>query len=110
MDPITKEWFRFYAVPRGFYQNARGGFTTTSDLSMLQWSNLTYIDEITPRPILFIAGDHAQSKPFSERAYKLANEPKELYEVKDAEHIDLYDNSDKIPFDKVEDFFKSNLK
>ena len=110
MDPITKEWFRFYAVPRGFHQNARGGFTTTSDLSMLQWSNLTYINEITPRPILFIVGDHAHSKAFSERAYKLANEPKELYEVKDAEHIDLYDNSDKIPFDKVEDFFKSNLK
>lgn len=77
---------------------------------MLQWSNLTYIDEITPRPILFIVGDHAHSKAFSERAYKLVNEPKELYEVKDAEHIDLYDDRDKIPFDKVTDFFKTNLK
>ena len=77
---------------------------------MLQWSNLTYIDEITPRPILFIVVDHAHSKAFRERAYKLVNEPKELYEVKDAEHIDLYDNRDKIPFDKVTDFFKTNLK
>ncbi len=109
-DPITNEWMRFYAVPRGFHANARGGFTTTSDLSMLQFDALAHIDEITPRPILFIFGDHAHSHAFSERAYALANEPKEKYIVDDAEHIDLYDNVEKIPFDKVEDFFKKNLK
>lgn len=102
MDPINKEWFRFYVVPRGF--------TTTSDLPMLQVDALAHIDEISPRPILFIYGDHAHSKAFSERAYKLANEPKEKYVVKDAEDIDLYDQTDKIPFDKVENFFKKNLK
>ncbi len=51
-DPITDEWQRFYAVPRGFHPNARGGSTTTSDLSMLQFDALAHIDEITPRPIL----------------------------------------------------------
>lgn len=109
-DPIANEWQRFYAVPRGFHSNARGGFTTTSDLSMLQFDALAHIDEITPRPILFVCGDKAHSIAFSERAYKLANEPKEKYIAKDAEHIDLYDQVDKIPFDKFESFFKENFK
>ena len=109
-DSITNEWNRFYAVPRGHHPNARGGFTTTSQLSMMQFSCLNYIDEISPRPILFIAGDKAHSKSFSEVAYEKALEPKELYFVKDAEHIDLYDNVAKIPFDKLESFFVKNLK
>lgn len=76
---------------------------------MMQFSALDYIGEISPRPILFIFGDHAHSRSFSERAYDLAKEPKEKYIVKNAEHIDLYDRVDKIPFDKLEMFFKQNL-
>lgn len=90
-DLITNEWNRFYAVPRGHHPNARGGFTTTSNLAMMQFKCLDYIDEISPRPILFVAGDHAHSRSFSEKAYEKAAEPKELYIVPDAEHIDLYD-------------------
>jgi fermentation-respiration switch protein FrsA (DUF1100 family) len=108
-DPITNEWQRFYAVPRGFHQNARGNFTTTSNLAMMQFSALDYIDEITPRPILFIFGDRAHSRSYSEHAYDLANEPKEKYIVEDCEHIDLYDRVDKIPFAKLESFFKQHL-
>lgn len=109
-DPITNEWNRFYAVPRGHHPNARGEFTTTSNLAMMQFKCLDYIDEISPRPILFVAGDHAHSRSFSEKAYEKAAEPKELYIVDNAEHIDLYDQVDKIPFDKLESFFKENLK
>ena len=109
-DLITNEWNRFYAVPRGHHPNARGGFTTTSNLAMMQFKCLDYIDEISPRPILFVAGDHAHSRSFSEKAYEKAAEPKELYIVPDAEHIDLYDQVDKIPFDKLENFFKDSLK
>ena len=109
-DLITNEWNRFYAVPRGHHPNARGGFTTTSNLAMMQFKCLDYIDEISPRPILFVAGDHAHSRSFSEKAYEVAAEPKELYIVPDAEHIDLYDQVDKIPFDKLENFFKDSLK
>ena len=109
-DLITNEWNRFYAVPRGHHPNARGGFTTTSNLAMMQFKCLDYIDEISPRPILFVAGDHAHSRSFSEKAYEKAAEPKELYIVPDAEHIDLYDQVDKIPFDKLENFFKESLK
>ena len=67
-DLLTDEWNRFYAVPRGHHPNARGGFTATSMLSMMNFFALDYIQEISPRPILFIAGDRAHSKGFSERA------------------------------------------
>lgn len=67
---------------------------------------LTHISEISPRPILFVAGEKAHSRAFSEDAYAKAAEPKELYIVPDAIHIDLYDDKGKIPFDKFESFFK----
>ena len=108
-DPLTNEWNRFYAVPRGHHPNAKGGFTTTSMLSMMNFFALDYIEEISPRPILFIVGDRAHSRTFSERAYGMAAEPKELYVVEDAEHIDLYDRVDRIPFDKLEAFFQEQL-
>lgn len=109
-DPVTNEWQRFYAVPRGFHANARGNFTTTSNMAMMQFSALDYINEISPRPILFIVGDHAHSRQFSERAYALAAEPKEMYVIDDCEHIDLYDRVDKIPFAKIQQFFKKVFK
>lgn len=102
----TAEWFRFYALKRGFHPEARGGFTTTSNLSFINFKLLDYLDEISPRPILFIVGDRAHSKFFSEEAYSVASQPKEMYVVEDAEHIDLYDRTDRIPFDKLEAFFK----
>ncbi|MBQ9004404.1 MAG: alpha/beta hydrolase [Eggerthellaceae bacterium] len=108
-DPLTNEWNRFYATPRGHHPNACNGFTTTSMLAMMQFSALQYIEEISPRPVLLITGDKAHSRAFSEKAYALAAEPKELYVVEDAEHIDLYDRTDRIPFDKLEGFFKENL-
>ena len=76
---------------------------------MMNFPLLAHIDEISPRPILFIVGDRAHSKFCSEDAYAAAQEPKELYVVEDAEHIDLYDRTDRIPFDKLESFFKDYL-
>ena len=67
------------------------------------------IETISPRPMLFIAGDQAHSREFSEEAYKLAAEPKELYIVPNAGHVDLYDRTDVIPFDKLDAFFEKSL-
>lgn len=110
LDELNAEWFRFYALKRGHHTNALGGFTTTSGLSMMNFKLLDFIKEVSPRPILFVVGDRAHSRFFSEDAYKVAAEPKEIYIVEDAEHIDLYDRIDRIPFDKLENFFKTNLK
>lgn len=105
----TAEWLRFYAVKRGQHPNACGGFTTAGNLAFMNSKLLDYVDEISRCPILLIVGDRAHSKFFSENVYQMANEPKELYVVKDADHIDFYDRVDRISFDKLEDFFKRSL-
>lgn len=68
------------------------------------------IDLISPRPILFVVGEKAHSRCFTDDTFSKAREPKELYIVPDAGHVDLYGNMQKIPFDKLESFFKTNLK
>ena len=67
------------------------------------------IEIISPRPMLFITGDKAHSKEFSEDAYKRAGQPKELVIIANAGHVDLYDKTDLIPFDKLESFFTEHL-
>ena len=68
------------------------------------------IGTISPRPMLFITGDVAHSREFSEEAYRLAGQPKELYIVPGAGHVDLYDKLEYIPFNKLTSFFTKYLK
>jgi fermentation-respiration switch protein FrsA (DUF1100 family) len=82
----------------------------TSSMSFMNFPLLAYIKSVSPRAILFIIGEHAHSRYFSEDAYELAAEPKGLYIVPNAGHVDLYDKTDVIPFDKLEAFFTENLK
>lgn len=98
---------------RGFHPraiNSNGSFTLTTPLSFMNFPLLTYIAEISPRPVLFIHGEKAHSLYFSQSAYEAAAEPKELVIVEGATHTDLYDQMDKIPFDRIEAFLKENLK
>jgi hypothetical protein len=67
------------------------------------------LDAISPRPMLFITGDTAHSREFSEEAYKLAAEPKQLVIVPDAGHVDRYDRVEVIPFDSLAAFFREHL-
>ncbi|MCQ4863055.1 alpha/beta hydrolase [Pseudoflavonifractor phocaeensis] len=110
LNPVDDEFYRFYGVKRGHHPNARAGFTTTSTLAFLNYALLDHVAEISPRPVLLIVGDRAASRFFSEQVYERAAQPKELYVVEDAEHIDLYDRTDRIPFDKIEDFFRGALQ
>ena len=109
---FVKEYFDYYRTPRGFHSrslNSNGAWTATNALSFMNMPLLTYIKEISPRPILLIAGENAHSRYFSEDAYKAAAEPKELMIIPGAVHVDLYDRLDKIPFDKLMSFFTQNL-
>ena len=105
MTGNNAEFYSFYGTKRGWHPNALAGVTTTSMLSLMNFPSLAHINEIAPRPILFIVGENAHSVAFSETAYEAAAEPKELYTVPDAIHSDLYDDVEKIPFDKLVDFF-----
>lgn len=68
------------------------------------------IKKVSPRPILMVAGENAHSRYYSEDAYKAASEPKELLIIPEDDHVSLYDDMEKIPFDKLNQFFKENLK
>ncbi|ARU27516.1 alpha/beta hydrolase [Cellvibrio sp. PSBB006] len=110
---FVQEYAAYYkSTKRGFHPraiNSNSAWTMTNPLSFMNMPLLSYIDEISPRPILLIHGEKAHSRYFSETAYKAAAEPKELLIIKDANHVDLYDQIDVIPFDKLTEFFEKNL-
>lgn len=110
---FVAEYFNYYKTPRGFHPrsiNSNGSWTATSSLSFMNMPLLTYIKEISPRPVLIIAGENAHSRYFSEDAYQAAAEPKELMIIPNAVHVDLYDRVDIIPFERLEVFFEESLQ
>ena len=115
-NPIEREFYDFYRTPRGEFTPAGSSPlltthpTLSSNTKFMNFYPFNDIETISPRPLLFITGDQAHSKEFSEDAYKRAAEPKELYYVAGAGHVDLYDRVELIPFDKLKSFFKANLK
>ena len=114
--PIQREFYDFYRTPRGEYTPASSSKeltthpTLTSNIKFMNFYPFNDIETISPRPMLFIAGADAHSREFSEEAYKLAGQPKELVIIPGAGHVDLYDRVDLIPFDKLASFFQSSLK
>jgi uncharacterized protein len=114
--PIEREFFDFYRTSRGAYtpDGTTDQLTThptlTSNVKFMNFYPFNDIETISPRPMLFIAGDVAHSREFSDEAYRLAAEPKELVIIPGAGHVDLYDRVDLIPFDKLTSFFQNNLK
>lgn len=111
-NPVIRMYYGYYKTKRGYHKrsvNSNGGWTVTTPLSFMNMPLLTYVAEISPRPILLIAGSEAHSRYFSEDAFKAAAEPKELMIVEGADHVDLYDRMDRIPFDKLTAFFRKNL-
>ena len=115
-NPIEREFYDFYRTPRGEFtpKGQSSEFTThptlTSNVKFMNFYPFSDIETISPRALLFITGENAHSKEFSEDAYNKAAEPKELYWVPKAGHVDLYDRVNLIPFDKLEDFFTKNMK
>jgi membrane protein len=113
--PILAEFFDYYRTPRGYHKNSINSNTAwnaTIPLSFMNFPMQNYIEDIAPRPMLLIAGENAHSRYFSEDVYKAAkNTNSELIIIPNTTHVDLYDNkAGKIPFSKLEDFFKKNLK
>lgn len=110
---FVKDYYGYYKTPRGFHKrsiNSNGSWNMTSSLSFMTMPILAYSPEIK-NAVLMIHGENAHSRYFSEDAYKkLKGSNKELLIIPGANHVDLYDQTDKIPFDKMESFFKTNLK
>lgn len=114
-DPIQREFYDFYRTPRGEFTPIGGSRETTTHptlTSVVKFMNFypfNDIETISPRPMLFISGDQAHSREFSQEAYRRAAEPKELVWIPGAGHVDLYDRVDLIPFAKLTGFFRRHL-
>ena len=110
---FIKDYFSYYKTELGFHPrsiNSNGHWNTTSALSLITQPILAYADTIKS-PVLMIHGEKAHSRYFSEGAFKkLTGDNKELMIIPNANHVDLYYKMDVIPFDKMEQFFKENLK
>lgn len=115
-NPVEREFYEFYRTPRGEYTpEGVSPLTTThptlaSNVKFMNFYPFTDIEIISPRALLFVTGENAHSREFSEDAYRLSAEPKELYIVPGAGHVDLYDRVGLIPFDKLNAFFTEYLK
>lgn len=111
---FVKRYFDYYTKgKRGFHPrslNSVGAWTATTPMAFFQFNlmdNLEHYD----RPLLLVTGDKAHSRYYSETVYEKSVSPKkEIVIVEDADHLDLYDNIEKIPFDKFESFFKESFK
>ncbi len=110
---FVKDYHAYYKTQRGYHKrslNSNGGWNKTSSLSFLNMPLLSFAGEIR-NALLLIHGEKAHSRYFSEDTFKkLKGDNKELMIIPGASHTDLYDNLDKIPFDKIEQFYRENLK
>ena len=110
---FVKDYYAYYKTPRGYHSrslNSNGGWNVTSSLSFLNMPILQYSSEIHSA-VLLVHGEKAHSRYFSETAYsKLTGDNKELLIIPDANHTDLYDQMDIIPFEKLNAFFTEYLR
>ena len=110
---FVKDYYAYYKTERGYHPrslNSNDGWNKTSALSFINTPLLTYSDEIRSA-VLVIHGEKAHSRYFSEDAFKkLKGNNKELMIIPGASHVDLYDNLKKIPFDRIESFFRTYLQ
>lgn len=110
---FAKDYYDYYKTPRGYHPrsiNSGQGWTKTSALAFINAPILAYAGEVRSA-VLLIHGEKAHSRYFSEDTFsKLKGDNKELLIVSDAVHADLYDRTDIIPFDRMEEFFRKYLK
>ena len=110
---FVKDYYAYYKTPRGYHErsgNSNDGWNVTGTISLLNQRILSMAGEIDA-PVLLVHGEKAHSRYFSEGAFELLKgNNKELMIIPGASHVDLYDNFEAIPFDKLESFFSENLK
>ena len=110
---FLQDYFNYYKNHKiGFHQrsiNSNGNWNTTNNLALINQPILAYSNEIR-NAVLVVHGEKAHSRYFSEDAFKkLKGDNKELFIIPGANHVDLYDNLEKIPFDKFQSFFTTQL-
>jgi fermentation-respiration switch protein FrsA (DUF1100 family)/alkylhydroperoxidase/carboxymuconolactone decarboxylase family protein YurZ len=109
---MYREGYDYYRTPRGQHPNSQNKYVFTSLDKLMNFTALDHVEMISPRPLLMIVGSEADSRYFSDNTYAKAGKPSELFEVKGATHIDMYDKPQYVEpaVKKLVDFFGKNLK
>lgn len=109
--PVLAGFFDYYKTERGYHENSvnsTGAWESRTPLSFLAFPQYAALETLT-RPVLFVTGGQAHSRYFSEQAYARVAGEKELIVVPDADHVALYDQFNKIPFDEIARFYSLYL-
>lgn len=108
---IQREAYEYYCTPRAAHPNSHNKFLFTCNDRFIAFDAFARIETIAPRPLLLIIGSEADTIYFTETAYQNANEPKEIYTITGATHVDLYDKSPYVEqvTEKLTNFFRKAL-
>lgn len=109
---IQKEAYEYYRTSRCSFPTSVNKYLVSSNDKLAAWDAFSHIDAVSPRPILFIVGSKADTLYFTNDGYEKAKEPKEIYTVEGATHVDLYDKPEFVnqAVRKLVDFFNKGLK
>lgn len=105
MSPADADLFNYYGTKRGWHPQAKGCFTKASLSSFLSANLVDRVNEISPIPVLFLVGEQAKDRYMTDQVVSACGEPKVLVQIPGANHVDLYDRTDMIPFDNIVSFF-----
>jgi len=113
----VKDYYSYYKTERGYHSrslNSNDGWNVVGTMSFLNQPILKYSNEIRSA-VLIVHGDKAHSYYFGKEAYENMikdssyTDNKEFLSIEGASHVDLYDNMEVIPFDKIHKFFEENM-
>jgi fermentation-respiration switch protein FrsA (DUF1100 family) len=111
-DPVTTAFFDYYRTDRGYHPraiNSTTAWTATTPMPFFEFNLMSHLDQVAPRRVLLVAGADAHSRYYSEDVHTQAPDATDLLIVPGADHVDLYDRTDLIPFDEIEAFFLKHL-
>lgn len=115
---FVKDYYAYYKTPRGYHKrslNSNSGWNVTTNTSLLNTRLFYYSNEIR-NAVMIVHGDKAHSYYMGKDAYENMIKDskyidnKEFLSIEGATHCDLYDQKDIIPFDKIEEFIRKNIK
>lgn len=109
---IQKEAYEYYRTDRCFYPTSVNKYLVSSNDKLAAWDAFAHIDTVSPRPLLFIVGSKADTLYFTKDAFSRSKEPKEIFTIDGATHVDLYDKPQYVGqvVSKLVEFFGKYLR
>ena len=110
---FVQQYSAYYKTKRGYHKrsvNSNGGWMLQAQTGWMNNNILAHPEDLR-NAVLIVHGEKAHSRYMGEDTFKkLKGDNKQLIIVPGATHTDLYDQMDKIPFDRITEFLNKYLK